>query len=58
METLVENIKFDHGYTAKSPVIINVSFLLKFWALRLKGNGVSWEELCIDCFVYFHSYIF
>lgn len=28
METLVDHIKFDHGYTAKSPVIINVSCFL------------------------------
>lgn len=27
-ETLVDNIKFDHGYTAKSPAIINVSPVL------------------------------
>ena len=25
LESLVDNIKFDHGYTAKSPVIMNVS---------------------------------
>ncbi|KAF5182988.1 E3 ubiquitin-protein ligase upl3-like, partial [Thalictrum thalictroides] len=24
-ETLVDHIKFDHGYTAKSPTIVNVS---------------------------------
>lgn len=24
-ESLVDNIKFDHGYTAKSPAIVNVS---------------------------------
>jgi E3 ubiquitin-protein ligase TRIP12 len=24
-ESLVDNIKFDHGYTVKSPAILNVS---------------------------------
>lgn len=27
METLVDHIKFDHGYNAKSPAIVNVSKL-------------------------------
>jgi hypothetical protein len=27
-DTLIEHIKFDHGYTSKSPAIINVSFLV------------------------------
>ncbi|XP_020963716.1 E3 ubiquitin-protein ligase UPL3-like isoform X2 [Arachis ipaensis] len=26
-DTLVDHIKFDHGYTAKSPAIVNVQFL-------------------------------
>lgn len=29
-ETLVDHIKFDHGYTAKSPAIVNVSVFLIF----------------------------
>jgi E3 ubiquitin-protein ligase TRIP12 len=28
LETLVDHIKFDHGYTAKSPAIVNVCSLL------------------------------
>lgn len=29
-ETLVDHIKFDHGYTAKSPAIVNVFVCLIF----------------------------
>jgi hypothetical protein len=38
-DTLVEHIKFDHGYTSKSPAIVNVSTSLlrslnaEFWKL-------------------------
>ena len=30
VETPVDHIKFDHGYTAKSPAVINVCFFSKF----------------------------
>ena len=32
-ETLVDHIKFDHGYTAKSPAVINVCFFSRFTKL-------------------------
>jgi E3 ubiquitin-protein ligase TRIP12 len=35
-DTLVEHIKFDHGYTSKSPAIINVSFLVCNFQVLLK----------------------
>ena len=33
-DSLVDNIKFDHGYTAKSPAIVNVSALYAFQYLN------------------------
>lgn len=39
-ETLVDHIKFDHGYTAKSPAIVNVCSFLGFSKL-LFGNEHS-----------------
>ena len=32
-ETLIDHIKFDHGYTAKSPAVINVCFFSRFTKL-------------------------
>lgn len=36
-ETLVDHIKFDHGYTAKSPAIVNVCRKLR----HLKISNIS-----------------
>lgn len=53
-ETLAEHIKFDHGFTAKSPAIINVGDLppsfkvsgrRKFFLLLILGSSSSSSQL-------------
>ncbi|XLU23511.1 hypothetical protein S245_059577, partial [Arachis hypogaea] len=52
-DTLVDHIKFDHGYTAKSPAIVNLleiigKFFLLSTAANASSNGNGPSELADD----------
>ena len=47
-ETLPEHIKFDHGYTSKSPAIVNVSFPASLYFICMFHKFIWMFLLC--CF--------
>jgi hypothetical protein len=50
-DTLVDHIKFDHGYTAKSPAIVNVCLLLQFLRIMFRRICIFVFLILSDCFV-------
>ncbi|RVW96635.1 E3 ubiquitin-protein ligase UPL3 [Vitis vinifera] len=48
-ETLVDHIKFDHGYTAKSPAIINLLEIMENSTQSSSGPSASSSLAHLDC---------